>query len=72
MEDLVDLPVADKNPSKVLKIGRNLSEEIQKMISEFLKHNLDVFAWAHLDMEGIDPSVISHRLNIDLSKKPIR
>ena len=30
IEDLVDLPVDDKEPSKVLKLGRNLSEEIQK------------------------------------------
>ena len=44
IEDLVDLPVDDKEPSKVLKLGRNLSEEIQKVISEFLKQNLDLFA----------------------------
>ena len=62
----------DKEPSKVLKLRRNLSKEIQKVMSEFLKQNLDVFAWAHSDMEEIDPSVISHRLNIDQSKKPVR
>ena len=30
---------------------------------------MDVFAWTHSDMEGIDPSVISHGLNIDPSRK---
>ena len=62
----------DKEPSKVLKIGKNLSEEVREEISEFLSQNLDVFAWAHSDIEGIHPSVISHHLNIDPSKKPIR
>ena len=40
----------------MLKIGKNLSEEIQGAITEFSRQNLDVFAWAHSDMEGIDPS----------------
>ena len=57
---------------KVMKIRKNLSEETRKAISELLKQNLDVFIWAHSDMEGIDPSVMSHRLNIDPSRKSIR
>ena len=44
IKDLVDLPVDDKKPSKVLKIGKNLSEEIKGAILEFLRKNLDVFA----------------------------
>ena len=31
-----------------------------------------MFTWTHSDMEGIDPNIISHRLNIDLSRKPVR
>ena len=71
IEDLVDLLVDDKESSKVLNIGKNLSKEIQGAISEFLRQTLDVFAWAHSDMEGIDLSIMSHRLNIDPSRKPI-
>ena len=56
----------------MLKIGKNLSEEIREAILEFLKWNLDVFALAHLDMEGIDLSIMSHGLNINPSRKPIR
>ena len=72
IEDLVDLPVNDNKPSKVLKIRKNLFEKVREAISKFLRQNLDVFVWAHSDMEGIDPSGISHHLNIDPSKKPIR
>ena len=31
-----------------------------------------MFAWTHSNMEGIDPNVISHRLNIDSSRRPVR
>ena len=72
IEDLVDLPVSDKEPSKVLKIGKNLLDGIREAISEFLIQNLDVFAWAHSNMEGIDPSVMSHRLNVDPSRKLVK
>ena len=72
VEDLVDLPVDNKEPTKVLKLGKNLSEELKEAISTFLKSNLDVFAWKHSDLEGIDPKVMSHRLNLDSDKKPIR
>ena len=37
-----------------------------------MKKNIDVFAWNHEDMPGIDPGVITHRLNICPSFKPIR
>ena len=62
----------NKEPMKVLKLGKNLSEELREAISTFLKSNLDVFSWKHSDMEGINPKVMSHRLNLDYEKKPIR
>ena len=34
--------------------------------------NQDVFAWSHEDMPVIDPSVIVHRLNVNLTSSPIR
>ena len=37
----------------------------------FLKENLDVFAWRHEDMLGIDPEVIQHKLNVNPERKPI-
>ena len=44
IEDLVDLPVDDKEPSKVLKNRKNLLKEIRGAISKFLRQNLNVFA----------------------------
>jgi hypothetical protein len=62
-EDLIEIAV--DGPDRVLKIGSQLPEELKATLSEFLKKNLDVFAWTHEDMPGIDPAIISHRLNID-------
>ena len=72
IEDLVDLLVDEKVPTKVLKLRRNLSNELREAISTFFKENLDVFAWKHSNMEGIDPAVMCHHLNLDLDKKPVR
>ena len=58
IKDLVDLSMDDKEPTKVLKLEKNLSDELREAISTFLKKNLDVFAWKHSDMEGIDPAVM--------------
>ena len=43
IEDLVDLPVDDKEPSKVLKLGKNLFDKLREAISTCLKQSLDVF-----------------------------
>ena len=72
IKDLVDLPINNKEPSKVLKIGKNLPDEIREAISKFLRQNLDVFAWGHSTMDGIDPNIMSHRLNIDSNRKPVK
>ena len=33
--------------------------------------NQDVFALSHEDMPGIDPSIIIHRLNVNLASSPV-
>ena len=46
-------------------------EETQNM-QNALRQNHDVFAWAHSNMKGIDPSITSHRLNVLPTARPIR
>ncbi|KAJ9538829.1 hypothetical protein OSB04_031562 [Centaurea solstitialis] len=36
------------------------------------KEHSDCFAWSHEDMVGIDPNIISHKLNVDPSFKPVK
>ena len=44
IKDLVDLPVDNKEPTKVLKLRKKFSDELREAISTFLKENLDAFA----------------------------
>ena len=46
------------------------AEETQSM-QNILKHNRDIFAWAHSDMKGIHPSITSHRLNVFSTARPV-
>lgn len=45
-------------PLKNTKIGTSLSVLMKKKLVQFLKSNLDVFAWSHEDMPSIATEVI--------------
>nr|XP_017247956.1 PREDICTED: uncharacterized protein LOC108219166 [Daucus carota subsp. sativus] len=71
-EDTVEIQVGEAREAKTLKIGSKLKGELKASLIRFLRSNLDVFAWCHADMVGIDPEVMSHHLNIDPTKKGMR
>ncbi|XP_057449674.1 uncharacterized protein LOC130740954 [Lotus japonicus] len=50
---------------KVLKIGTRLTEEQEGRLSKLLGEDLDLFAWSHKDMPGIDLDFICHRLELN-------
>lgn len=69
----IDVPIGnDGDNSRMLKIGSQLSQGAQQELVEFLRANLDVFAWAHSDMCGISPDIASHTLNIDPRYIPVK
>ena len=70
-EKLEVIVLDDEKPDKTTNIGIKMDGRIREPLIEFLKDNIDIFAWTHEDMPGIDPSVISHKLNVDLSMCPI-
>lgn len=72
VEDTISILVDALDPSKVLKIGSQLSLDLRERLTVFLKANIDVFAWSHDDMVGIKPKVMCHKLNIDPDKKGVR
>ena len=53
----------DNNPEHLAYIGSSLAEDLKHLLINFLKQNKDVFAWKQEDMGGIDPAIITHRLN---------
>ena len=70
-EALEDILLDEDDPRKSTKIGVDLEGKIKKDLIRFLRENIDVFAWSHKDMPGINPSVITHRLNVYPSSKPV-
>ena len=72
VKSLEELELVDKMTTKTTRIGTTLSPKMRSMLVQFLKENLNVFAWNHEDMPGISPRVIKHKLNVNLEKKPIQ
>ena len=71
-EALENISLDKDNPEKSTRIGIDLEAKIKKDLIHFLRENIDVFAWSHEDMPGIDSSVITHCLNVYPSSKPVQ
>ena len=68
---LADISLDESNPEKCTRIGVYLEGKIKEDLVQFLKKNIDVFAWSHEDMLSIDSSVITHCLNVCSSFKSV-
>ena len=62
----------DNNPKHLAYFGSKLAKYLRSLLTHFLKQNKDVFAWKQEDMGGIDPTIITHRLNVSPSLKPVK
>ena len=72
IEALENTSLDEDNPEKSTRVRANLEDKIKKDLVHFLRENIDVFALRHKDMPSIDLSVITHRLNVYPSSKPVR
>ena len=70
-EELEFVPLAD-DPENLAYIGSKLAEHLKSPLTHFLRQNKDVFAWKQADMGGIDPTIITYRLNVSPSFKPVK
>ena len=53
-------------------IGSKLPKDLKGLLTQFLRQNRDVFSWTQADMGGIDPAIITHKLNTNPSFKPVK
>nr|XP_023881707.1 uncharacterized protein LOC111994079 [Quercus suber] len=68
-EDLKKFAVGD-NPEKFFQVGAQLPPQEKEELVEFLKRNVDVFAWNAYEVPGVDSSFIYHHLNVNPSIVP--
>ena len=71
-EALENIPLDERNLERYTRVGADLEGKNKKDLVQFLRKNIDIFAWSYEDMPGIDLGVITHCLNICLSFKPVR
>ena len=72
VEALETMELVDEEPMKTTRVGTTMSVDMKKKLVQFLKENLDIFAWSHEDMPGISLEIIQHKLDVDLKKKPVQ
>ena len=63
-EDLVKITIGD-DPEKFFQIGSQLPQQETEELIEFLKQNIDVFAWNTYEAPGVDPEFICHHLIVN-------
>ena len=59
-------------PKKFTYVTSLLSNEEREQLQLTLLHNIDIFAWRHFKMIGINLMVASHKLNVLPTTKLIR
>ena len=70
-EELEPVQLGDQ-PKHLVYIGSKLVEDIKSSLIHFLEHNMEAFAWKQEDMGGVDPAVITRKLNANPSFKPVK
>ncbi|CAL9000871.1 unnamed protein product, partial [Prunus brigantina] len=69
-EELETISLSDVQ-NRLVRIDTSLSPSLRSEFISFLRANSEVFAWSYDDMPGISSSVISHKLSISPSFKPV-
>ncbi|KAL0444774.1 UNVERIFIED_CONTAM: hypothetical protein Slati_2200100 [Sesamum latifolium] len=72
VEELLTIELIPGDPGKVMKIGSKMNEDVRDQVVNCLQKNKDIFAWTPQDLEGIDPGVITHHLNLDPNVRPVK
>ena len=62
----------DDHPEHLAYVGSKLAEDLRSLLIRFLKHNKDVFALKQEDIGGIDLAIITHKLSVSPSFKPVK
>ncbi|KAG5516717.1 hypothetical protein RHGRI_037452 [Rhododendron griersonianum] len=70
VEDLVQVPI-NEDGTRFFLVGSELDETERVQLVQFLKGNIEVFAWTPYEMPGMSLDVIRHSLNVDPGRRPV-
>ncbi|XP_058192084.1 uncharacterized protein LOC131309473 [Rhododendron vialii] len=56
----------------MIQIGSTLFAEERQALISLLKEFVNVFAWSHADMPGIDSKIVEHRIPLHPDAKPVK
>ena len=70
-QDVKDICLGSEDPEKKIFVGSGMLESLEQDMLSFLKDKISTFAWKHEDMTGISKSIITHKLGIDKSFRPV-
>lgn len=65
VKELEEFPINDST-RKVKKVGLQLKRELKTQLVALFWNNINVFAWGHEDLLGIDFLVKVHKINVEL------
>ena len=68
-EDLEKVLVSS-DPRRFFQVGSELPPQEKETLIDFLKQNVDVFAWDAYEAPGVDPNFICHHLNVNPAVTP--
>ncbi|XP_065633437.1 uncharacterized protein LOC136069153 [Quercus suber] len=72
VEELEEIALNESKPKRTTRMGTLANQSIRQALAAFLRTNQDEFAWSHEDMPEIDPSIMVHKLNVNLASSPVR
>ena len=58
------------DPERFFQVSSELSPQEKEMLIDFLRQNVDVFAWDAYEAPGVDPNFICHHLNVSPTVTP--
>lgn len=62
----------DSNEDRYFHVGARFPPMEKVELLDFLKSNVDIFAWSAYDAPGIDPGFMCHQLNVNPGAVPRR
>ena len=72
VDDLEEINIGTADDPRPIFISKHLSQENKLKYHEFLRTNIDVFAWTYEEMPGLDPNIAVHRLVVRDDATPVK